>query len=100
MTVTYHPTLTPLTELVRDLSPEAQALALQAITRVLNHAHHYDDRMDEARGIEQDINAREHSRPAPCIDTDGCDACWFVREEQIVLGAAERSKAFLEGRGP
>jgi hypothetical protein len=87
----------PMAELVRDLSPAAQELAIPAIQRVLNWAHHYDERMDEARDIAANIEGAEHNHE-PGVDTVRCYRCWLYFEEQRVLGAAERSKGLLEGR--
>lgn len=92
-----HPML-PMTELVRDLSPEAQALAIPAIQRVLNQAHHFQERMDEARDIERQFNALEHKHPPFVAPLVGCERCAEEDRYIAVIGSGERARACLEGR--
>ena len=95
MLSTRHP-IAPLAELVRDMSPDAQALAVPAIQHALNQARHYAERMDEARDLELQFKALEHTHePFQAPDNGSCRRCSIEDEYLIVLGSADRAKAML-----
>lgn len=97
-TATLHHPISPISELTRDLSPDAQALAIPAIQRVLNQARYYDQCQAEARELAYFVERTAHLKPAPCIETRGCERCRFEWEEQRTLADRERTRLLLTGR--
>lgn len=85
-------------DLVRDLSTEAQALAVGAIQSVLNQGRFYDECKQRAFALNAEIMGLEHSSPSPCCDWRTCRRCQLEEQEQRNYRDWERVRLALGGR--
>ena len=97
MSMTTHPVI-PMAELTRGLSPEAQDLAIRAITTALNRAHYLDELRDAARRASQDVEQLEHSHDPFRGNADPCPRCKAEAHEQSILATRDGLRALLRNR--
>lgn len=97
MTTTTHPII-PMAQLTVGLSPEAQSLAIQAITVALNRAHYYDTLRDSARNASEAVEQLQHSHDPFRGNADPCQRCAAEAREQQVLAALDGLRGLLVNR--
>ena len=84
--------------LVQGLSPEAQDLAIRAITTALNRAHYLDELRDAARRASQDVEQLEHSHDPFRGNADPCQRCKAEARESEILGTLDGLRGLLVNR--
>lgn len=100
MTTTPHHPVIPMAALVRGLSPEAQELAVRAITTALNRAHYLDELRDAARNASAAVESLQHDHDPFRGNADPCAKCKAEARENELLSRLDGQVALLKGVRP